>query len=452
MQAQRLTPLPPPHPPPDPPRVARDTGGTDEFARLFDADAEAVRTGHADPSGGALRTSERRSAECSEPPDAEALPPDPVQPDPIAPQVPSPGQIPEVSGRLLEEAAAVPSGTAGRSGEAPSDGVAGSVPTRLAEMGETAIFQARATPGKGLEDTVSARPADPAALPGRGVQATVAPESPVPPEAAGSSKPVPSPLDRDEIRPDRAGSASGVLPAPAVAGQSSGLRTIPAQPELSAALTWKMRSLPDTAAVAVLAPAAIPVVMPSAPSGGTMGTLPHVTILLPPDPASDPRNTTDDGSGTLSMPQPPVPPVAPGAIPSTPNPILGLPQNLGRDLSAILSSRPDGPVEISLAPIELGRLRLRFWHEGDQLRVVVQAEHRETLDLLRRNGDQLMQEIRTAGFAGADLSFAGWGNSKGEDARPAPPVEAPESGASTASEPRVRVESRLPATGLDLRF
>jgi len=54
-------------------------------------------------------------------------------------------------------------------------------------------------------------------------------------------------------------------------------------------------------------------------------------------------------------------------------------------------------------------LRFEIQHRGDQVQIVLSAERPETLDLLRRNSEQLLTDFRNAGFAGASLAFGGWG-------------------------------------------
>lgn len=70
-----------------------------------------------------------------------------------------------------------------------------------------------------------------------------------------------------------------------------------------------------------------------------------------------------------------------------------------------------GPIEVLLNPAELGHLRFEIHQKGDQVQVLLSAERPETLELLRRNAEQLQSEFRNAGFAGASLSFGQWGRS-----------------------------------------
>lgn len=72
------------------------------------------------------------------------------------------------------------------------------------------------------------------------------------------------------------------------------------------------------------------------------------------------------------------------------------------------SAAKTGPIELVLNPAELGHLRFEIHQKGAHLEVVLLAERPETLELLRRHGDQLASEFRNAGFSGASLSFGHW--------------------------------------------
>lgn len=112
--------------------------------------------------------------------------------------------------------------------------------------------------------------------------------------------------------------------------------------------------------------------------------------------------------------------------------------------------------EVALSPDELGEVRLSFRpHETDASRIVVMMtfERPEAMDLFRRNADQLVADLKMAGFTGADLGFAqsdsGSGGMAGSDQRPshATPIaldapraavpEAPRSGATASLDLRL---------------
>ncbi|MEM9581635.1 MAG: flagellar hook-length control protein FliK [Pseudomonadota bacterium] len=66
----------------------------------------------------------------------------------------------------------------------------------------------------------------------------------------------------------------------------------------------------------------------------------------------------------------------------------------------------NGGIEVRLEPEELGKLRLNFISREGGMLVLVTAERQETLDLLRRNADDLKAGLSDMNFEGADLEFS----------------------------------------------
>lgn len=64
--------------------------------------------------------------------------------------------------------------------------------------------------------------------------------------------------------------------------------------------------------------------------------------------------------------------------------------------------------EIILAPESFGRLRLEVISDGGTLLVRLSAEQSETQDLLRRQSEHLIQDLRHSGLSGAALEFGTW--------------------------------------------
>lgn len=118
-------------------------------------------------------------------------------------------------------------------------------------------------------------------------------------------------------------------------------------------------------------------------------------------------------------------------------------------------ARQNGPsdITVTLSPVELGTLHMRVSMEGDSLRITLLADRPETLDLLRRNGDQLLADLRDLGFGGASLGF---GTSGGTG------TPAPHDGKDDAADvlPAAAAPQQIPpapsrvqrAGGLDLRL
>jgi len=107
------------------------------------------------------------------------------------------------------------------------------------------------------------------------------------------------------------------------------------------------------------------------------------------------------GQITLPLPVPPLP-----AIPVTQLAPLAI---------AIATDPGTGALDVTLSPDELGRLHMHVMTDGDTLRIAMTVERPETLDLLRRHADQLLADLRQAGFGGATLSF---GQGSAGDGRP----------------------------------
>lgn len=81
-------------------------------------------------------------------------------------------------------------------------------------------------------------------------------------------------------------------------------------------------------------------------------------------------------------------------------------------------------MQILLTPEDLGHLRFQIQQQGETVRVVLSVERPETLELMRRHGDQLIQEFRQAGFDGATLSFGHWGPQENPtSAKPRQPLD-----------------------------
>ncbi|MGR3796238.1 flagellar hook-length control protein FliK [Vannielia sp. SX4] len=89
-------------------------------------------------------------------------------------------------------------------------------------------------------------------------------------------------------------------------------------------------------------------------------------------------------------------------------------QAVAMQIAEVSRPLPDGPIELSLQPEELGRLKLSFSGGEAGLHVVVAAERPETLEMMRRHIDLLAQEMRRLGHEGAQFSFAGGEGSFGQ--------------------------------------
>ena len=201
----------------------------------------------------------------------------------------------------------------------------------------------------------------------------------------------------------------------------------------------------------------------SEPNNALVAPSPRVTpnlIAAATLPAAVPEATVDlaqpfeTGSGQT-------PPTIANYIPpiATPlTPVSASPPAIATNLTPIIvemsKTGADGPVDIALAPEELGRLTISIRQEGDFVRVSMLAERPETLDLLRRHAGDLLADLRQSGFSGASFSFG----QSGQD--PAPqfagaPADADERAPQqfVSADPKPSPSSRShQGAGLDLRL
>lgn len=110
-------------------------------------------------------------------------------------------------------------------------------------------------------------------------------------------------------------------------------------------------------------------------------------------------------------------------------------------LAVTIATDPgNGALDVALAPDELGRLHMHVTTEGDTLRIAMMVERPETLDLLRRHADQLLADLRQAGFGSATLSFGQGSANDARNGNPTPvvaqgPAAAPDLPPETKTQP-----------------
>ncbi len=114
----------------------------------------------------------------------------------------------------------------------------------------------------------------------------------------------------------------------------------------------------------------------------------------------------------VSIPDAPLPapahadirPTEPAPIPR-PDPV---PTQLAQRIAAVpMMTDRDAPLELTLDPPELGAIRVSVSRGAEGMVLHLQADLPETLDLLRRNGAALMQELQRQGLDHAGFSFSG---------------------------------------------
>lgn len=95
-----------------------------------------------------------------------------------------------------------------------------------------------------------------------------------------------------------------------------------------------------------------------------------------------------------------------------------IPRSIAAQIIGQARIAPDKPVEITLNPEELGKLRMTFAPDAQSMSVSLTFERPETLELMRRNIEQLAQEFRALGYEDVNLTFEQGDTSTSGDGSP----------------------------------
>ncbi|ALG88988.1 MULTISPECIES: flagellar hook-length control protein FliK [Actibacterium] len=128
---------------------------------------------------------------------------------------------------------------------------------------------------------------------------------------------------------------------------------------------------------------------------------PLAAVPSPSDPL--PETGSEPAPGAVSAPGSAAAPPAsdtPRVLSAAPAPAAVTSQ-----LVEVIRQAPDGPVELTLRPEELGRLRITLTPQESGMIVSIQAERGETGDLLRRHIDLLDQELSDLGYTDIRFDF-----------------------------------------------
>ncbi len=291
-------------------------------------------------------------------------------------------------------------------------------------------------------------PARPAAAPGAAiapaVNATTARAMdvelrPLPPGHAGADRP---PADHPAAPAPVAGATP---PAPQAAsirtpGSGPGPQASPEPPRIRASET--------------AAPAA-----PAAPAGRGDTAAPAATATPAAGVAPAPLAVLTEDAVHLGA----VDPIGDIAAPAAGDPpprdaaaaaqIARIARQVAVQIADIARPLPDRPVEISLRPEELGRLRMTIQTGEGTIAVSLAAERPETADLLRRNIDMLAEEFRALGYTDVSFDFGSGSPRRDGDDAPASPAHAEAAAAPLAEPGPDPVALRVTADGgVDLRL
>ncbi|MDF0601941.1 flagellar hook-length control protein FliK [Psychromarinibacter sp. C21-152] len=84
-----------------------------------------------------------------------------------------------------------------------------------------------------------------------------------------------------------------------------------------------------------------------------------------------------------------------------------MPHRIALQLVEAARQMADRPVELTLEPEELGRVRMTLTTGDGAMTVGLTTERAETADLLRRHIETLAQEFRQLGYRDVTFEFAG---------------------------------------------
>jgi hypothetical protein len=199
-----------------------------------------------------------------------------------------------------------------------------------------------------------------------------------------------------QAAPGPSASTGPVLPIPFVAIDDPAWGTGPAESQVPPieverpAVNRFQTSVPVVASVAK--------VQDMAPFGADLAGYPIAAVGA----VVDEHKTLEMSDGLMTAAISPA-----GAVPRTETamPRIDLPRHVAQQVADVATRAADGPVDLHLNPEELGKVRISMAMADGGITVTIQAERPDTLDLMRRNIDQLAQEFRQLGYGLISFSF-----------------------------------------------
>lgn len=247
--------------------------------------------------------------------------------------------------------------------------------------------------------------------------------------AERSIPPTPTRMADTPLQPARV----DVIPAPLRPSRQSQPLVPPVSfskpPSPDAGLSAVTQQPAQTRPIAVPSPQPIPTAAPDPSFPQVPRPLSDLAVTAPAQLQPMPDMTATGGGAPILAdpviaPEPPLPahadarPTEPAPTPR-PDPV---PTQLAQRLASIpMMTDRDAPLELTLDPPELGAIRVSVSRGTEGMVLHLQADLPETLDLLRRNGAALMQELQRQGLDHAGFSFSGrdpGGQQHRPDARP----------------------------------
>ncbi|MFK7761930.1 MAG: flagellar hook-length control protein FliK [Roseobacter sp.] len=130
------------------------------------------------------------------------------------------------------------------------------------------------------------------------------------------------------------------------------------------------------------------------------------------------------------------------------------PTLIARQIAEAMQRLPDRPVEISLNPKELGKVRMSVSPFEAGITVNIVAERPETLDLMRRNIEQLVREFQSIGYDNINFAFSQGDSNNGfsDNETDGSETLSTHLDLTNEEEPQVTRSEALVSTGVDIRL
>lgn len=130
------------------------------------------------------------------------------------------------------------------------------------------------------------------------------------------------------------------------------------------------------------------------------------------------------------------------------------PAMVGRQMAEALHRMPDQPVQLALSPKELGKVKMSISAGEQGITVSVIAERQETLDLMRRNINDLAKEFHSLGYSDVNFAFSEGRSDEGQmnSDQNGPDGNSPFDGNEAAENSVPNVIQMVASEGLDLRL
>ncbi|MFK7867944.1 MAG: flagellar hook-length control protein FliK [Roseobacter sp.] len=127
---------------------------------------------------------------------------------------------------------------------------------------------------------------------------------------------------------------------------------------------------------------------------------------------------------------------------------------VGRQMAEALHRMPDQPVQLALSPKELGKVKMSISAGEQGITVSVIAERQETLDLMRRNINDLAKEFHSMGYSDVNFAFSEGRSDEGQmnSDQKSPDGNGPFDGNKVAENSVPNVIQMVASEGLDLRL